>query len=105
MDGNERARWHARVELAAHAPAVVQIWEATGERPPRSSAWVRYRLESAFGQDADAGWDAFLAAVEQALREAATPSAVGVPAAPVADNSAMPLPVHGPPNPAQVRPQ
>jgi hypothetical protein len=77
MDRDERERRLRRSELADHAPAAVQIWEATGEPPPlKAASWARYRLETAFGPDTEAGWERYLKALEVALREpaAATPS-------------------------------
>ncbi len=76
MDRDERGRRLRRSELAERAPLAVQIWEATGERPPlKGTSWARERLETAFGPDLEAGWDTFLDAVEQALRDSDRPTA------------------------------
>lgn len=78
MDRDDRERRLRLSELAEHGPAAIQIWEATGEPPPQKSAsWARYRLETAFGPDTDAGWQKYLKALEVALRE---PRASGQPA-------------------------
>ncbi len=91
MDRDERARLMRRSELADHAPSAVQIWEATGEKPQlKGLSWARYNLETAFGPDTDAGWEAFLAAVEQALGETAATPTTSMLAMPVADNSVLP---------------
>ena len=72
MDRDERERRLRLSELADHAPAAVQTWEATGEPPPlRGVSWARYRLETAFGPDIEAGWQKFLTAVDAALHEPA----------------------------------
>lgn len=81
MDREERERRLRLSELAEHAPAAVQVWEATGERPPlKGASWARYRLETAFGPDIEAGWEQFVDAVEQALGEPSATPAMTEPA-------------------------
>jgi hypothetical protein len=99
-DGDGRTRRLRRSELAERAPAVVQIWEATGERPPlKGLSWARERLETAFGADTEAGWEAYLDAVERALREMAASDSVPPPSALVAaeepDETPPADPIHG----------
>ena len=70
MERDERERRLRLSELAERAPEVVQIWEATGEPPPlKGASWARYRLETAFGPDTEAGWTKFLDAVTEALQD------------------------------------
>jgi hypothetical protein len=94
MDRDERVRRLRRSELAEHAPAAVQIWEATGERPPlKTASWARHRIETAFGPDTVAGWEEFLCAVEQALGEPAAAPPLSAPTRETVDASAgAPLP-------------
>lgn len=99
IDGDERERLLRLSELAEHAPAVIQSWEATGEPPPlKGSSWARFRLETAFGPDTEAGWQKYLKAVEVALREPTVPAqATQRPAAAPPPPSGQPSP---PPPPA-----
>ena len=70
MDRAERERRLRLSELAEHAPAVLQVWEATGEPPPlKGASWACFRLETALGSDTEAGWQKYLKAVAAALRE------------------------------------
>ncbi len=100
MDRDQRERRLRLSELAEHAPAAVQIWEATGEKPPlKGASWARHRLETAFGPDIDAGWEQFLDALDQALRGASTTPVRSGPERPVAGS----LPSREPPQPLSAR--
>jgi hypothetical protein len=70
MDRDERTRRHRLGQLADYAPLAVQVWEATGE-PPRlkGTSWARFRVEAAFGEDTEAGWQTFISAVGRALQQ------------------------------------
>jgi hypothetical protein len=105
MDRDERERRLRRSELADHAPAAVQIWEATGEPPPlKGASWARYRLETAFGADIEAGWEQYLDAIKQTIRDG-TPTQ-DVAADPERPNPAMQPDVQaiGPPKLSKDRP-
>ena len=91
MDRDERERLLRLSELAEHAPAAVQVWEATGEKPPlKGASGARYRLETAFGPDIEAGWEQFLDAVEQALRGPPSPPAVSALGQAAAGDGSLP---------------
>lgn len=94
IEPDERERRLRLSELADRAPAVVQIWEATGDPPPLIGAsWARSRLETAFGPDTEAGWQKYLGIVDQVVHEPqATPQAA-IPSAPaVVETAPLPRP-------------
>ena len=101
MDGDERERRLRLSELAERAPEAVQVWEATGEPPPlKGASWARYRLETAFGADTEAGWQKYLEAVESALRQSTvTPQIASRSAAAPAQPPAAPSAPTTPPSP------
>ncbi len=78
MNRDERERRLRLSELAEHAPAVLQVWEATGGPPPlKGASWARFRLETAFGSDTKAGWQKkYLKAVAAFLPEPTVPAHV-----------------------------
>ena len=83
LPDDERTRRLRRWDLVQRAPAVVQVWEATGELPPlKGNSWANYLLDEAYGPDRDAGWSWFVGEIAATVSDSANDPAPPPPVPP-----------------------